>query len=729
MRQLFLDKGALAIKEVSQPLLTNDTMLVAVHYSFVSSGTEASVIASSVGSSLFTNIGQKITSLTNSLHEYGLQGPKMLVRQRMKGFVQQLGYSCAGRVVAVGNNITRFRVGDLVACAGVGFANHADMICVPENLAVKVSHERSMQQASITTIGAIALQGIRRAQLQLGETVCIIGLGLLGQLSVQLARLAGCTIIGVDLLENRIELAKKSGAVAAYNGTDSNLKTTINFLTGHQGVDCTIIAAASKSDVLVQQAMEFTRRKGKVVLVGDVGLRVQRNPFYSKEIDFLISCSYGPGRYDATYEQHGVDYPYAYVRWTENRNMQAIVSLIEQNQLSITPLISHSVDITNALDGYKTLQEKEGLGILIGYLPNSERLPVSQPTPAVTATTLPKFIPAKKTTLRVGVIGVGGFVRTKLLPILAGINNVKIEAIVDPDAATALSVARLYDVTTILSDDVALFQNDQVDVILVASPHSYHADQIIQALCQGKAVFAEKPMVTSQEKLDQLKSLVSSQPQVPLCVDYNRSFAPFIRAIKEQLRTRSAPCMMHYRMNAGFIPKAHWMQTELGAGRLIGEACHIFELFCFLTDAEPVAISVETMQPNKESLLRTDNAAVQISFSDGSVCSLLYTAVGAAGAGKERLELFYDGKTIIMDDYRTLQGYGLPTSFNQSTHYPDKGHEYLVRQFFGALRADQASMPMSMEHLMRVAQLTLTAHELAIQGGGAQECKNSQHAN
>ena len=307
MRQLFLDRGTVIVKDVCKPLLHDTCVLVEVSYSFISSGTELATIAHAGKRAFFTNVPEKIKKIMTSLASNGVDGTAALVRSKLKGELQSLGYSCSGKVIAVGKKVKKFKTGDLVACAGAGYAHHADIVCVPEHLVAKVHEEKWLLHASATTLGAIALQGIRRAQLQIGESVCVIGLGLLGQLTVQIARQAGCTVVGVDLIRSRLDLAQKCGADVVYDGVNEEIQREIAYLTNHHGVDVTIIAAASTSDVLVQQAVEVTRKKGKVIIVGDVGLGFKRDPLYAKEIDLLISCSYGPGRYDVQYEQYGID--------------------------------------------------------------------------------------------------------------------------------------------------------------------------------------------------------------------------------------------------------------------------------------------------------------------------------------------------------------------------------------------------------------------------------------
>ncbi|MEX0940360.1 MAG: bi-domain-containing oxidoreductase [Candidatus Babeliales bacterium] len=720
MRQVFLEKGLVKIKEVCEPLLDDNIVLVSVRYSCISPGTEGSTIAQAQGNVL-SNLPLKLPKVLVSLAQHGIEGTKALIRERLAGNLQSLGYSCSGKVIAVGKKVTRFRAGDLVACAGAGYAHHADVVAVPENLVVLVRDEKNLHDASMTTLGAIAMQGVRRAQVQIGDVVCVQGLGLLGQLTIQMLKHAGCTVIGIDLIKERLTLAKKLGADVVLHATDDNVKNEINFITTHYGVDCTIITAGSKSDSIVQQAMEITRKKGRVVVVGDVGLHLQRSPFYQKEIDFLISCSYGPGRYDNAYEQKGIDYPYPYVRWTENRNMQAFVQLIEKKHIDIQSLISQTINIDEVNTAYDQLKQQQTLAIILSY---EDQLAVETPNENVKDVKLDEenklvnFKPAIKDTIRVGVIGAGGFAKVKLMPIISRIKNIKINAIVDSNAANSITTSKVYAAAKALTHDTKLFEEDLVDAVLIASPHKYHCDQALSALQNGKAVFLEKPMVTDFEQLNKFKALFSSYPNMPFCVDYNRSFAPFMQKIKTFVTERKSPLVIQYRMNAGFIPKDHWIQTEIGAGRIIGEACHIFDLFYYLTDSEPVSVSVETIKPSTENIFPTDNFSAQFSFADGSLCTLLYTSLGHKEVSKERMELFFDSKTILMDDYKVLQGYGLSSTLNEKVMIQDKGHENLLKEFFNALKKDQFIPPITQKRLERVAEITLIVDQLACQGGG-----------
>ncbi len=718
MRQIFLEKGAIRLKEVSEPSLSKGSVLVEVYYSFISSGTENATISNS-SNTLLDSMPEKVKKVIQSISKNGIEGTAALIKGKLKGQFQPLGYSVSGRVIAVGADVKNFRAGDYVACAGAGIANHSDFVCVPENLVVKVSSENFLKSASLTTIGAIALQGIRRANLQLGETVCVIGLGLIGQITVQLAKASGCKVVGVDILDSRLELAEKFGADKTYNSTTCDAEKEIEFWTQHYGADCTIITAASSSSSIIAQAMNITRRRGKVVVVGDVKLDINRDPFYKKEIDLLISCSYGPGRYDSSYEQDGNDYPYAYVRWTENRNMQAFVDLVERGLINIEPLISQEYNISAAFDAYEFIQQKKGIGALLNYRDEQKKLSMGKTQDKILPATL-TFMP-KSENLRVAMIGAGGFAKIKLLPVISQISHVNINAVVDVDMSNALNISRLYNAKNPLSSTENIYSQDLADVCVIASPHKFHCDQTLEALKSGKAVFVEKPLATDWQQYERISDFLKINNNVPLTVDFNRSFAPFIEKIKTNIIKRNSPLVVIYRMNAGFIPKDHWIQSSVGSGRIIGEACHIFDLFYYLTDSKAVSVSVEAIKSKADDIFSTDNFSAQVSFADGSICTLIYTALGNSAMSKERMEIFFDSKSIVMEDFLTLTGFGLPKSFNQSAFSQDKGHEVLISKFFGALKTKNFEPPISIERLLDTTRLTLIIDQLACQGGGNQE--------
>ena len=726
MKQIFLEKGKIKKLDIPTPPLRPNHILVKVRYSFISTGTEGATLKESKKSLLQKCLSQtteKISKIKSAVKDNGIGGTIALIKGSLNK-VLEIGYSCSGQVVAVGEGVDKVKIGDLVACAGSSIANHAEYVSVPKNLAIKIKDEKFLKQASLTTIGAIALQGVRRANLALGEKVCVIGLGLIGQITAQLAKQAGCTVYGVDIDDSKLFLAQKLGCEYVYNSYDIDITKEILFNSEHYGVDTTIITAASQSGKIIQQAMEVTRRKGKVVLVGDVKIDFDRNPFYQKEIDFLISCSYGPGRYDKSYEQRGIDYPYGYVRWTENRNMGLFAQLLEESKIDVEPLISHEFDFDKAGEAYEKLFEDGALGLVLRYEGDSGIGPSIHPPITLSAMRsivyrrartykAPKVQALARGQVNVGFIGAGGFAKVKLLPLASKIKSINIHTIVDTNPTNAVNLARQYGAVTYDNDYKKVLDDKRVHAVVIATPHALHAQQAIDALSAGKAVFVEKPAAVTKLQYDKLKDFLNKNKNCLYCVDFNRSFAPFTLKIKSVIKNRTTPLVIHYRMNAGFIPKDHWIQSANHGGRIIGEACHIFELFSFLTDSKPVNISVNSINTTRDDLLSSDNFSVQISFSDGSICSLLYTAIGHAGLAKERMEVFFDGKSIVMDDYRVLKGYGLGRSFNCETKRPDKGHNNLLTQFFDTANTGGPS-PLGVDRILMATEVALEVNRLIL---------------
>ena len=433
----------------------------------------------------------------------------------------------------------------------------------------------------------------------------------------------------------------------------------------------------------------------------------------AKEIDFLISCSYGPGRYDPHYEKRGVDYPYAYVRWTEQRNMQLFIELIEQGKIDLGHIISQEFALEKAEDAYKELQNGTSLGLVLRY---AESNYVPTPWRGATVSSAKKYSPPHGI-LQVAIVGVGGFAKIKLLPILAGIRDVRVRGIVDVDAAAALSVARHYKATVFSGGFDELIARDDIQAVIIATPHQLHAQQTMACLQAGLAVFVEKPATVTKEQFTALERLLASQPDHLYCVDFNRSFSPFMRSIKSSIATRRSPLMIYYRMNAGFIPTDHWVQAPEHGGRIIGEACHILELFCYLTDAAPRYVSVTPLQTSRDDFAPSDNVSVVVQFSDGSVCTLLYTALGNSAMPKEQMELYVEGKSIIMNDYVTLQGFGLPVTFNKKHNQQDKGHAALLERFIAAAQHGGLG-PIPFERIAMATKLSFIVDQLARSGGG-----------
>jgi len=561
VRQVLIQRGQIRMENVPAPLIEDGHILVEVAYSLISAGTEISNVERS-GRSLIQRALERpdhVRKVIDHLRKQGIHKTVAKVKGQVAGVVPT-GYSCSGVVIQVGRDVSSFQPGDRVACAGAGIANHAEIVLVPTNLAVKVPDGCSLKDAASVTLGAIAMQGVRRADPRLGEIVAVIGLGLLGQLTVQLLKAAGCRVIGIDLDGRRVELARELGADYAFDPVQVELQKEICNLTSGYGVDATIITAASNSNAIVQQAMEITRKKGRVVVVGDVGLGLKRSPFYEKEIDFLISCSYGPGRYDERYEGKGLDYPYAYVRWTENRNMAEYLWLVAEGKVRLSAILEREYDLAQAAEAYTELRSSavKPLGLVLRY-------------PSTAANTPPKletriFLNKRSVSgkIRIAVVGAGNFAKAVHLPNLQKLSHLyHIRAIVSAMGTNALAAARQFGADYASTNYEDVLNDPDVDAVLICTRHHLHASQAMAAARAGKAIFLEKPMALNQTELDELVAVLK-ETEVPFMVGFNRRFSPAARRAKEIISGRQNPLMIFYRMNAGYLPLDHWTQTEEG---------------------------------------------------------------------------------------------------------------------------------------------------------------------
>jgi predicted dehydrogenase/threonine dehydrogenase-like Zn-dependent dehydrogenase len=598
-----------------------------------------------------------------------------------------VGYSVAGDVIAVGDNIKDIVVGTRVACGGAGQANHAEYVCVKRNLVCQVPDQCDLDVAATTTVGAIALQGVRRAQPQLGETTCVIGLGLIGMITLQLLRANGCRVIGLDLDPRRVELAGRLGALAA-TADPAGFEALVHDYTTGQGADQTIITAASKSDVLINQAMQVTRRKGRVVLVGDVGLKPERAAFYRKEIDLLMSTSYGPGRYDREYEEHGHDYPYAYVRWTQNRNMQAFLDCAASGAIDVKALIQEVVAIDEAPGVYQRLAQAEGplpLAVLFRY-PEDQR---DLPEPATARKILLRGHRAPRTDrINYVLVGVGGFGTSMLVPQMDKLGErFFLRGVVSRDAARGGNFARGRNLQVLASDYEEVLADPDIDLLVIATRHHEHAEQVARALAVGKHVFVEKPLALDWEQLDLVRYAYESQNEPTLLmVGFNRRFSPAVATLRSKLSGRRSPMIIHYRLNGGYIPPDSWIQDAQGGGRNLGEACHMYDVFRALVGVPVRSITATSIDPGTVPYLRNDNFVATLTFEDGSVANLVYTALGPKqGLAKERMEVFCDGNAFVLDDYTLLQQAGESQPLWRGE--TDKGHFEELRQFGEAIAA------------------------------------------
>jgi len=689
MKQVLIKPGKAVLEEVPAPQVESGTILVCVKYSCISIGTEMSGLKSS-GTPLWKRALKEPKKAKKVLEMAATQGISK-THKLIKGAVSSghpTGYSAAGIVLEIGAGVEDIVAGDYVACAGAQCAYHAEIIRIPRNLAVKIPENLNFKAASTVTLGAIALQGVRRAQPTLGETFVVIGLGILGQLTVQILKANGCRVIGTDIDPERLRMAEKMGLdMGIYPDNGSHIEQVAR-LTDGIGCDGVIITAATPSHKVVSTSFQMCRKKGRVVLVGDVGLNLNRSDFYQKELDFFISTSYGPGRYDNVYEEKGLDYPVSYVRWTENRNMVEYLRMLSQGNVRVDPLINEIYPIENATEAYESLKEKDQkpLMVLLRYPTDEAQRSSKHTIPNPLAKT------AIKGCIRIAVIGAGSFAKGMHLPNLQALSDYyHIQAIVSRSGHNAQSTAKQFGANYASTDYRQVLDDPEVDAVLIATRHNLHSEMVLEALIANKHVLVEKPLCLKQKELDTIVNFYNSKLETPsfkkpiLMTGFNRRFSPHMRRIKEIVINRSNPMIINYRMNAGYIPLNHWVHTEEGGGRNIGEACHIYDLFTYLTEARVINVHAQAITPITGHYSRKDNFVVTITFDDGSVATLTYTALGNKNYPKEKMDVYVDGKVLIMDDYRNLIIHGAKIKGVQ-TKFSEKGQKAEILAYAKAIK-------------------------------------------
>ncbi|MFB0522436.1 MAG: bi-domain-containing oxidoreductase, partial [Candidatus Bathyarchaeia archaeon] len=586
MKQVLVGKGTIVVEDVSPPVCGNNEVLVANAYSAISIGTELSAIRNRKGSPL-AEVLKSSASMKKALGYVKKKGIKEAVSRasKLQETMIALGYSSAGIAVAVGKGITDIDVGDRVACAGGGRANHAEVVAVPRNLVAVIPDAVSSEEAAFTTLGAIAMHGIRRAEREFGETVAILGVGLLGQLAVQIAKAAGHKVIAIDRISERVDLANRMGADLGLVAGKDDVEKEVLYYTDGVGADAVIIYAATPSSEPANQAMRIARNKGRIVVVGDVGMKLERQVFYEKELDFLISRSYGPGRYDPQYEEEGIDYPVGYVRWTENRNMCAFLDMLNDKKIDMKPLIEAIFPVEDAAKVYELIGAgKRPLGVLLKYDPSKYSAKVGKEFSIKRAVEIaPRVVEGK---IDVALIGAGSFAKGVLLPILSGIPEYNLRAIATTSAINAKHTASKFKAEYCTTDYREVLEDETVDLVVITTPHNLHYPMIMDAAEAGKAIYVEKPMCLTEEELDKIVKVISEK-KVPLVVGFNRRYSPLALKAKELLKQKHRPCLINYRVNAGFVPKTSWVQDpEVGGGRIIGECCHFFDLFNYFIESQ-----------------------------------------------------------------------------------------------------------------------------------------------
>ena len=655
MKQVFIKAGMAVVEDVPAPQVGRRNILVRVMHSCISVGTEMAGVQMS-GLPLYRRARKQTANVRRVLGMMRDQGVKRTI-DRVMGKLSAgsaTGYSAAGVVIQVGEEVEGFAVGDLVACAGAGIANHAEAIDVPVNLAVKIPESLETSIASTVTLGAIAMQGVRRAQPTLGETFVVVGLGILGQITAQMLSANGCRVIGVDLDTKRIQLALNNDMDIGINPSLENYVERVLKFTDGLGADAVIVTAATESNQVVSDAMQACRKKGRVVLVGDVGLDLNRADFYKKELDFLISTSYGPGRYDPVYEEGGQDYPIAYVRWTENRNMQAYIDLLVKGKVRLSNLYHPPYPIDKAGEAYDALKGsgEKPLLVLLEY-PDRGGLRITRVGLRTTE--------AKSGKIRIALAGASSFAQGMHLPNMVKLRDrFTLHAVMSRTGANARAVATQYDGAYCTTEYEDILKDEEVDLVMVTTRHDLHGSMVIRALRAGKHVFVEKPLSLEEVEIAEIERFYAEHPNGPLLmVGFNRRFSPAMQTIRGILANRTTPIIANYRMNAGYIPLDHWVHGPEGGGRNVGEACHIYDLFNFLTGTPEVeAVNAYSITPSSRQWARNDNFVATLKYVDGSVCTLTYTALGDKSYPKERMEVFADGKVLTMNDYKSVAVHG-----------------------------------------------------------------------
>lgn len=665
-----LKDGHMQLLEVPFPALGKGQVMVRNHYSVISAGTEGKTVKdarlSYVGKAKSRQ--EEVKKVISAAKTYGVMKTYKMVMNKLES-PNPLGYSCAGEIIEVADDIKHLKVGDFVACGGQT-ANHSEVVVVPKNLCVKINQPAIVKSAAFATIGAIALQGVRQAELTLGENCVVIGLGIVGQLTAQLLRASGINVIALDIDQNQVDLARKDGFKNAFNSTDDGIENVIEQVTNGYGADAVIITAGTSSLQPINFAGEIARKKAKVVIVGAVPTGFDRKHYFKKELDLRMSSSYGPGRYDNDYEQKGNDYPIGYVRWTENRNMEAFVRLIEEGKLSLDNLISHQFNFENAKDAYQLIVDRSEhlCGIVLEYDTSKE----------LKRTIKINDKSYNKSEVNIGFIGAGSFAQNFLLPNLSNENLINVAT---ARATTARNVADKFGFDGCTGNADEVINDDKINTIFIATPHNLHANYVVKALKANKNVFVEKPLSLTKEELEEIKA-AESKSTAQVMVGFNRRFAPQIVALKKELN-ESLPKAINYRINAGKLPADHWTQDpKVGGGRIIGEACHFIDLCAFIADSPITKVEANALNDANNLL---DTVSVSLGFENGSVASISYFSNGSKALNKEYLEVFCGSKSVVLDDYKTMDilGIGKKTVKNGSQ---DKGHSTEIAKFLAAIK-------------------------------------------
>jgi predicted dehydrogenase/threonine dehydrogenase-like Zn-dependent dehydrogenase len=682
------------VGEVPVPALQRGRVLVRTVASLISAGTERAAVEL-VSKGLVQEARQRpdlVKAVVAKVKNEGLLNTFASVRDKMAAS-QALGYSASGIVAAVGEDVSEFRAGERVACAGVGYASHAEVLSVPKNLCVHLPEGVSFESGAYGTLGAIALQGVRLAEPTLGESMVVIGLGLVGQLTVQLLKANGCRVFGLDLDQARVALALELGADKASLSSETSAKE-IEAWTRGPGADAVLITAATDSNEPVELAARVSRLKGRVIVVGMTGMNIPRAPFFSRELKLVISMSYGPGRYDPEYEERGHDYPLPYVRWTEKRNIESFLELIGDGRINVESLTTHRFPISEADRAYQLISgelREPNLGVVLNYDPQAE---------VVRKISLGAPVHKSDKSIVLGVIGAGGYVPAMLLPHFKS-EGVEFRSIATASGISAHDVGKRFGFAYAVSRAEEVLDDPNVNFVVIGTRHDLHAELARKALERNKHVFVEKPLALDDEQLDAVLEAAGSSTG-HLMVGFNRRFSPLAQRAKEFFEGRDTPLSMLYRVNAGRIPKEHWTQNaDEGGGRIVGEVCHFIDLMQFLTGAPPVSVFAESIGAKSSKIVDADSVFITLRFADGSNGAVAYLSEGDKGLPKERLEIFGAGRVFVLDDFRRATLYKDGREEQIALKAQDKGQQAQVREI-----CKSSVAPISLDELVATTRAT-----------------------
>ncbi|OKH87465.1 bi-domain-containing oxidoreductase [Thalassospira sp. TSL5-1] len=706
-----LRTGIIEVTDVPVPTLTDKFVLVQNSVSIISAGTEKTKIDMGKKSLLQKAKARPdlVRQVISKIKTEGLRKTLQTVTSRLDA-PSPLGYSCAGAVIAAGGLVEGLQPGDRVACGGANYANHAEFITVPKNLIVKVPENVSNEEAAFTTVGSIALQGVRLSKPQLGETFLVVGLGLLGQITVQLLKANGCQVIATDLDTSLIKKAECFGAIGLVAGTDA--ASVCRAITAGHGVDGVLVCAGSSSNSIIEMCGEVTREKGRVVVVGAVRMDIPRENYFKKEINVVISRSYGPGRYDPFYEENGNDYPLAYVRFTEQRNMETFLELVSQGKLDVKSLITHRFQVKEAASAYNLIEGTKTepyLGILLQYNPESY-----SNTDSSRIAIKPATVSGDK--IKLSFYGAGNYATASLLPPMQANGKVSFDGLVTASGRSAKGVAKQFGFVFCAAHFDELLQNDS-DAIVIATRHDTHGPAVRDALLAAKHVYVEKPLAMHIDELAEIHTAYNKSSKAQLMVGFNRRFAPATKKVIEHFSGVQSPLVVNIRINAGYIPANHWSQDpQAGGGRMIGEGCHFIDLASALVSSNVKSIYAIGSSKAEKSALLNDNLCLALSFTNGSVANITYTADGSKAMAKEYIEVFGGGRSAQINDFKEI------SLFKGDTHkqkiklgVQDKGQNSMIATWLESLQTGIACidydclMATSLATVMAVESMTIGA--------------------